>query len=214
MKTIQKSILFCCVFSLLFMSSCSSDNEGIETLNSESIDSKEIVFNKKMPVQADVKFHQHDEGNLIISLNEREKKVYNYFVIQHENKIDNSKLTNGIYNIKLNSNYLSLDNSDKSIIFTLDDKKLADLVNNKAQYISVYGISKRFSGEKELSIAQMKFGGITCHSGGEGASECSAESGSPMSGNCSVSCRNGYYACCDDTRNECKCIKESITHAP
>jgi len=49
---------------------------------------------------------------------------------------------------------------------------------------------------------------ITCHSGGPGSTSCSAESGSlGGGGSCSVTCSSGYYACCDDTKNECKCVK-------
>lgn len=53
---------------------------------------------------------------------------------------------------------------------------------------------------------------ITCHSGGVGSTSCSAESGSlGGGGSCSVTCSAGYYACCDDTKNECKCIKSGGT---
>ena len=41
-----------------------------------------------------------------------------------------------------------------------------------------------------------------CWSGGPGSSSCS------ISGSCSVSCREGYYACCD-TVGGCWCVAES-----
>ena len=49
-----------------------------------------------------------------------------------------------------------------------------------------------------------------CYSGGPGASSCSIEAGidivgSGMSGSCSVSCNQGYYACCSI---RCICCKE------
>lgn len=48
----------------------------------------------------------------------------------------------------------------------------------------------------------------TCTSGGVGASDCSVSSGTALSTvSCSVSCKDGYYACCDDNIGKCKCIK-------
>jgi len=42
-----------------------------------------------------------------------------------------------------------------------------------------------------------------CTSGGEGASECTL-------GNCSVTCKDGYYACCCTTFGGCRCIGEEV----
>jgi len=42
-----------------------------------------------------------------------------------------------------------------------------------------------------------------CTSGGEGSTECSV--GDTFS-NCSVSCGDGYYACCDGSTNTCFCV--------
>ncbi|GIU79821.1 MAG: hypothetical protein KatS3mg005_3059 [Bryobacteraceae bacterium] len=46
-------------------------------------------------------------------------------------------------------------------------------------------------------------GGMTCTSGGEGATSCSAGGGS----GCSVSCSAGWYACCNANTNNCRCCK-------
>lgn len=49
---------------------------------------------------------------------------------------------------------------------------------------------------------------MNCTSGGVGANECSISSGTALSTvSCSVSCKDGYYACCDDNIGKCKCIK-------
>lgn|GEM_PF-5541168 len=51
---------------------------------------------------------------------------------------------------------------------------------------------------------------IDCFSGGVRSTECSIEAGTIGGGGaCSVKCKNGYYACCDDQLNKCKCIKEA-----
>lgn len=53
-----------------------------------------------------------------------------------------------------------------------------------------------------------------CHSGGEGASECSAKGDNfgILTMECSVTCRDTHYACCDDTRGECVCKRiESVS---
>ncbi|HAA14207.1 MAG TPA: hypothetical protein DCE41_21940 [Cytophagales bacterium] len=51
-------------------------------------------------------------------------------------------------------------------------------------------------------------GDENCPSGGEGATSCSASVGDVS---CSISCKNGYYACCSDGPGNsvsCKCVKE------
>jgi hypothetical protein len=56
---------------------------------------------------------------------------------------------------------------------------------------------------------------VTCHSGGQGATGCSVTSAVITGGSgCSVKCGAGYYACCDDTKNECPCIKYPPTKTP
>ena len=53
-----------------------------------------------------------------------------------------------------------------------------------------------------------------CDSGGEGANQCSTEGGiATVSTGCSVTCNVGYYACCDQSKAECKCFN-ATTHEP
>lgn len=52
--------------------------------------------------------------------------------------------------------------------------------------------------------------GNYCYNGGEGASQCEIEAGIEIAGygvsaTCSVTCRDGYYACCGI---RCTCVKE------
>ena len=44
---------------------------------------------------------------------------------------------------------------------------------------------------------------LNCQSGGPGATACSTGSGG-----CSVTCSTGYYACCDQSSNNCRCCKD------
>jgi hypothetical protein len=48
-------------------------------------------------------------------------------------------------------------------------------------------------------------GSVNCTSGGPGASECSI--GEWPSISCSVTCKSGYYACCDSKTTKCFCVK-------
>jgi hypothetical protein len=56
-----------------------------------------------------------------------------------------------------------------------------------------------------------------CDSGGAGSSECSTDGGAAGFGaSCSVKCNKGYYSCCNDNLNECRCRpeKKSLSIAP
>lgn len=59
---------------------------------------------------------------------------------------------------------------------------------------------------------------IVCSAGGPGSSSCSTSStlsgdlgssGGSISTSCTVTCNSGYYACCNNFHNTCKCKKES-----
>ena len=63
------------------------------------------------------------------------------------------------------------------------------------------------------ALGGSEFGGgdsvaITCHSGGPGSTACSVKESSISVGTaeCSVTFSTGFYACCDDTVGECRCV--------
>lgn len=61
------------------------------------------------------------------------------------------------------------------------------------------------------SISKLPGGGSeTCTSGGPGATSCSiGDTIGPIGTSCSVTCSDGYYACCKTSNTTCKCIKNS-----
>jgi hypothetical protein len=192
----------------LMIFSCNDKNEVLKSNNLTEKQNEIVLRESATSTEIDVKFHHNHTNELLITLNQKNNEFKNYFIVQSETRFKRDLFINDSYSIVLNSNNLILSNNSRHIIFTLNDEKLNNYNNNKTtNYISVYGISKRFSGDVVLNLDEKnkRQGELTCHSGGEGASECSSESGSPLGGNCSVSCREGYYACCDDTKNECKC---------
>jgi len=51
-------------------------------------------------------------------------------------------------------------------------------------------------------------GGASCTSGGPGATSCSiGDTIGPIGTSCSVTCSDGYYACCKTSNTTCKCVK-------
>lgn len=97
--------------------------------------------------------------------------------------------------------------------------------NSGSNIFSGYGISRRLgrfvfeSSKSDFSIFNLihteaityddliVMSANTCHSGGEGSSECSSSGWNLVTTECSVKCRDTHYACCDDTKNECTCVK-------
>ena len=125
--------------------------------------------------------------------------------------------------------------TNTSITIQCDNEQLtfsvAEGTNTATQYYG-YGVSKRngiFSLNTPeigtifdvINISAMTgggpvttVGGLTCHSGGPGSTSCSATSGSAgtiSSGSCEVSCKAGFYACCDASKIECRCVKETAS---
>lgn len=144
-----------------------------------------------------------------------------YFVFQYE--------SNNFSFLSQKSTFSLVGYTATSITIQCDNEQITFTsgfgTNSSTQYYG-YGLSKR-NGSYTLNmplpatgnifdvvIRPMSVSGapttnkITCHSGGPGSTSCSAEAGTlGGGGSCSVTCSTGYYACCDDTKNECKCVK-------
>lgn len=57
-----------------------------------------------------------------------------------------------------------------------------------------------------------KLENIECTSGGEGASQCATGLGvASIDTHCEVTCKPGYYACCDDNLTKCRCFNGTTT---
>ncbi|MGB2174552.1 MAG: hypothetical protein ACPH4O_06480 [Flavobacteriaceae bacterium] len=201
MKLFIKITLFS--FSMLVFS-CSYDNNQPKSNEHNKVTTHNHKENKN------VQFHSLKNNELIATTDLNNKGEFkHYYLIQSDKKIEFDSQKNDSYDIEFSDTYLIFKGQRGNIIFSIDDKNINMFKSKENEYFSVYGISKRYSGKSPINIkySVLRMGGLECHSGGEGASECSAESGAPLGGNCSVKCRNSHYACCDDTRNECKCVQ-------
>ena len=205
----MKNTLNCMLFVSLLLLLCSSSvkTENTDDINQNFLKGKSIHQHIE---SRNVQFHSLKKNELLATTDLDDKDDFkHYYFIQSDKKIDLNKLENSFYEIEFNDSYLIFKGKRNNIIFSIDDNNIGSFKSNKDIYFSVFGISKRHTGKNSLNLKSpsLRFGRLECHSGGEGSSECSTESGAPLSGNCSVKCRNTHYACCDDTRNECKCIQ-------
>lgn len=125
--------------------------------------------------------------------------------------------------IEATGSHVKLEINSQVVTFTIDSNYtnpyeiifygngLAHKTADKYFFNGITGDIGDLSEAIEVNNQTYSIGGtITCYSGGSGTSECSAE-GTVLGGggSCSVKCNSGFYACCDDTVNKCKCIKES-----
>lgn len=140
-----------------------------------------------------------------------------YFVFQYEGSLFDVSRASNITLVSSTDKTVKISFGGKVYAFTID----SNYTNANEQIYYGYGLSKR-SGAFKLVIPvgdistlmeaitfNNSFAGrLTCHSGGVGSTECSTGS---LGSSCSVSCGSGYYACCDDTKNECRCISTKPT---
>ena len=157
-----------------------------------------------------------------------DKKIDNtfseYFLFQYKNlNLTVLRNYNSVTLLEYTPNTIKLTCDGRVITFTNDNNYRN---NNETIYLG-YGVSHRKGGSYSIDrLANPKsihdlilvggrraflgeFGGgsLTCHSGGVGSTACSADSGTLSGGGgCGVTCGTGYHACCDDTKNECRCI--------
>lgn len=80
-------------------------------------------------------------------------------------------------------------------------------VSSKKSDISLYEIERGVLDPPENDLDILP---TICKNGGKGAEACSIEAGADVMGSgvstgCSVTCRDGYYACCGFS---CTCIEE------
>lgn len=146
-------------------------------------------------------------------------------LIDDENIDDFNKIElSGKANFEVNNfkNYITASNGAERILFNISSyeyksKSLALNAFNPTRIINVAGITTTTLSRNELTyyyedLFPTDGGGgsssISCTSGGPGSSHCAVNSGvGPISNGCEVTCKSGYYACCDDGRTICKCVK-------
>lgn len=156
----------------------------------------------------------------IVFLVEKDGKIFENYILQFEKS--SYKDLSGNYNLF-------------EIIFDNKSGLMSLIINNKIYYFATnqeiklnninycFGIAKRtgdFKLIKDFNLEESfyssvvsKFGSyqnvvnMTCDSGGPGSTSCSSETTiGPLTTKCDVSCGTGFYSCCDDGTNNCKCI--------
>lgn len=205
------SIFFLVISFSLFFFSCDQymedENETLTQLDKGG----DEIYTKDSLVIYDVNFHRFDNDEIFISLNEnKESGTDHYFVVQGKVGIYHEDLIDSTYAIYYNGkDSLVLQNRTKKLIFSFE--KNEDQINETGDTnIRVYGIAEIYNEEEKMSLESLRRMSMQCYSGGPGATSCSAGSGAlGVEGSCSVTCdpRQGKYACCDDTINECKCVE-------
>jgi hypothetical protein len=143
-----------------------------------------------------------------------------YFLFQYSDPIfDVSKARNLTF-VSATSDMVKFKDLSKTYTFTIDPNYRNSsetiyygygLSDKKANYTLVIPPGPILTLMDAVMFNRALVGDITCHSGGVGSTECSISS-SPITGGggCSTKCGQGYYACCDDTKNECRCKANPI----
>lgn len=158
------------------------------------------------------------EAGIFINMNDK-NEFDEMFLFQYEN-IDLSilKKYKNITLIESNKNFIKL--SCDEVIYQLSLN--SELNSEDVNYINGYGLSYR-TGEYSLKLIEnpeniseiLLLNGKSvstnvnkCDSGGQGSTACSTDGGVAGGGaSCSVTCGSGYYSCCMDAANECRCEK-------
>lgn len=150
-----------------------------------------------------------------------------YVILLDENEsasklIDTIKYEKTGYKIDYSKNYIVATHDSTTILFNIpsynDLSKLNMISNLKPnKVINVAGITQTnaalhlltYYNEDDPGESGGTGVGIKCTHGGPGAVHCATNSTvGPISTGCEVTCETGYYACCDDGRTLCKCIKK------
>ncbi len=162
-------------------------------------------------------------SEIAIIINRNDNNSFKEYYLLQYNNVDFLEITNeiDISVVEINEDQIKLKSNNKVFTLTID----SNYRNSNEKVFLGYGLSRRlgnFSLIKDFlnpaSISDVVLvnnvllgKGSTCHSGGKGSTECSVTP-SPLNvgtPSCSVKCGTGYYSCCDDTKGECGCVKDS-----
>ena len=161
------------------------------------------------------------EAGIFINMNDK-NEFNEMFLFQYENfDLSILKKYKNITLIESNKNFIKL--SCDEVIFQLSLN--SELKSEGINQINGYGLSYR-TGEYSLKLIEnpkniseilllngksVSINSNKCDSGGQGSTGCSTDGGIASGGSsCSVTCGSGYYACCMDAVNECRCQPTKI----
>mgnify|MGYP001489806812 CR=1 FL=1 len=160
---------------------------------------------------------KNSELDIILDLNLHDSSFTEYYSFQYNpgNDFDFFSGYSSFFLLNATSTLLTIKADNDTLFFALSSSSRPNT------YLG-FGISKSYAKQYVLTLVpapasfldlikingqQVMKGDISCDSGGEGASSCSTDSSPIGSAGCSVTCKDGYYACCDKD-NICRCIKE------
>lgn len=158
----------------------------------------------------DIKGHE-----LLFLLNVNDGKFNELYALQYQNQNFDFLVSHNNFKL-ISSNKNEIVISSESSIFHFTKNELSNAYNGYGIYhmTNDFTLNIVANGNFDDLIKVPKLmnapstQSMTCTSGGVGANECSISSGTALSTvSCSVSCKDGYYACCDDNIGKCKCIK-------
>ncbi len=160
--------------------------------------------------------HQHNYYN----------GAFAFYTAQHKAELIHFIEGNDLY-VEYDGAYIRLNNGKQSLYYIVNNEKGRNFVKQKTPQNVVYGDGlaylfdhhfhlDKLPADNEISTdtmneslslsldLQLPAGDEDCISGGKGATSCSVND--TFSG-CSVSCADGYYACCKSSNNTCSCKK-------
>jgi len=183
-----------------------------------------VLFGNLSFGQNKISFLDIKGKEIAIIVDNTDNSFKEYYLFQYQNQ-DFSKLSNKVVTgfVEIINDNLIIKSNDVTFTFTLNNNGSLDNI-----YYG-YGLSHRIGEFKIMNNQNPSYiydlivgktaidgsidgstGSLSCNSGGKGSSECSVKASSMNLGTseCSVKCNSGFYACCDDTRGECRCVEE------
>jgi hypothetical protein len=183
-----------------------------------------VLFGNLSFGQNKISFLDIKGKEIAIIVDNADNSFKEYYLFQYQNQ-DFSKLSSKIVTgfVEIINDNLIIKSNDVTFTFALNNNGSLDNI-----YYG-YGLSHRIGEFKIMNIQNPLYiydlivgetaidgsidgstGSLSCNSRGKKSSECSVKDSTINVGaaECSVKCDPGFYACCDDTIGECRCIEE------
>lgn len=202
---------------------CSNEKKSTKKNSHEMSLSTNPIIKQKSIINAKVVLADLPGVEIAIIPNfEKDFSFEEYFVFQYNLDAPNFFDVSAVKEVTLieaNSSLIKLKVNSEIVVLTID----SNYVNANETIFYGYGLSHKKATRYSLVNTGLPIedlseviavngktlgSALTCHSGGKGSTECSSESSiASVATSCSVKCETGYFACCDDTVNKCKCVE-------
>lgn len=217
----QKSRLLIC--SLFIMISCSTTDYFNDPVDLESI----ALENNWEFVKASTFTKEFKDGAHLILYSSDESSNFRKGIIMYSDESLNfPKITSNLEIALFDDGIIFLNRTGEIFSFLVEGKSstnLSEIFNRRIYQNFGYGLSRihgnwkiNDDSEKDMVHAFLHNNNLDkniqyyssrveeeCTSGGPGATDCSIDE--PFGG-CSVSCAEGYYACCKSSTTQCICV--------